>query len=129
MSTSWDDHPEPDLDDLTREQLAEYEPSARAVADALDEWLHRMHGVTSSHHHAGAFLEFLALHGYTVTAMEPVTPLDKLLPPATDGPALWALNVACPRCAAPERVWCFDPTLTWPAFIHVHEERRERASR
>lgn len=78
--TDWDDYPEPHLDDLTREQLAEYDPMARAVADTLDEWLHRMHGITAGLHNAGAFLEFLALHGYTVTAMEPVTPLEELLP-------------------------------------------------
>ena len=81
MNDGWDDYPEPDLDDLTREQLAEYDPLARAVADTLDEWLYRMHGITAGLHNAGAFLEFLVLRGYQVTAVEPVPSLEELLGP------------------------------------------------
>jgi hypothetical protein len=77
---------EPHLDELTRDQLAEYDPAAQAVAETLDEWLNRMHGITSSHHNAGSFLEFLALRGYRVERMEPVTPLDDLLPAEADPP-------------------------------------------
>src|SRR5690242_1799886 len=53
----------PDLDNLTREQLPE---DARAVADALDDWVCRRHGILSSHHGAGLFLKLLAEEGYEV---------------------------------------------------------------
>lgn len=78
------DYPDPDPDDLTRDELAETYPAVYAVALALDEWLHREHGILSSRHHAGAFLDYLALQGYEVVEKPPVPPLSDLLPiPAT----------------------------------------------
>lgn len=75
------DWPDPEPDDLTREQLAEHDPMWRAVADTLDEWLSRLHGVTSSHHNTGAFLDFLALQGYQVTAIpKPLPDFATLVP-------------------------------------------------
>ena len=56
-----------DLDDLAR---AELPADARAVADTLDEWLHRMHGVYSGGHYVGAFLDFLAERGYEVRPVD-----------------------------------------------------------
>lgn len=55
--------PEQDLDNLTRDQLAELSGPAAHVAAVLDEWLHRLHGVTSSSHGAGLFLDLLAARG------------------------------------------------------------------
>lgn len=52
-----------DLDRLTRDQLPE---PARQIADILDDWLHRTHGILSSHHHVGLFLDLLAEAGLTV---------------------------------------------------------------
>lgn len=59
-----------DLDLLTRAQLAELPPPVYDVSRVLDEWAWRVHTVTSSHHHAGLFLELLAAEGYRVTAIE-----------------------------------------------------------
>lgn len=70
---------EPDPDDLTREELAEHNPMWRAVADTLDEWLHRMHGVTSSNHFAGSFLDWLAMNGYRVEPIDPGPPIEEVL--------------------------------------------------
>jgi len=78
------DYPDPDLDDLTREQLAEMDGPARAVADVLDDWVCRRHGILSSHHGVGLFLDLLAAEGWRVTPIDPGPPLDQLLPPATD---------------------------------------------
>lgn len=75
---------DPDPDDLTRNQLAETHPDAAVIAEVLDEWLLRCHGVTSGAHHAGAFLDFLAARGYEARQMPPVPSLDELLPPAED---------------------------------------------
>lgn len=84
MNDGYPDHPEPEPDDLTRAQLAEYDPMWSAVADTLDEWMIRMHGIMSSHHNAGLFLELLALQGYRVERMEPPTPVEQLLPAPTE---------------------------------------------
>lgn len=76
---------EPDLDDLPRSQLREglLGDMPGDVADVLDEWLFEQHGVASSHHHVGAFLEMLADRGYRVTPIEKPA-FDTLLPAATD---------------------------------------------
>lgn len=76
---------EPDLDDLTRAELAElaHLPWSDLVA-VLDEWALRAHGVTSSHHNVGLFADLLALTGWEVTRKPEVPPLDQLLQPATD---------------------------------------------
>jgi hypothetical protein len=58
-----------DLDDLTRAQLAELPDlgTALAVANVLDDWLMRLHGIASSAHGVGLFLDLLADEGYRVT--------------------------------------------------------------
>lgn len=76
--------PDTDPDDLRREELAEHDPMWAAVADTLDEWLHRLHGITSSNHHAGSFLEWLAANGYRVTPIPAGPPIETLLPPSSD---------------------------------------------
>lgn len=76
---------EPDPDDLTRAELAElaHLPYG-AVAEALDAWLARNHGILSSHHHAGDFLDELAARGWEVVPKPPVPSLDELLEPSKD---------------------------------------------
>jgi len=54
------------LDHLTREQLAASYPAAAAAAEALDEVLHRLHGITTSAHGAGLLLDLLDDHGFRV---------------------------------------------------------------
>lgn len=56
-----------DPDDLTRAQLAERAGPESVVAGVLDDWLMRLHGVTSSAHGVGLFLDLLAAEGYRVT--------------------------------------------------------------
>jgi hypothetical protein len=76
---------EPDPDLLTRSDLAEYAHLPwSAVAETLDEWNHRMHGVLASHHNAGLFLRLLHEAGWQVVPVPPVPQLDELLPPPTD---------------------------------------------
>lgn len=72
-----DDDPDVDLDDLTRAQLAElaHEPYAD-VASALDEWLSRAHGVHSSHHGVGLFLDLLNERGLAIIRDE-LPPLEE----------------------------------------------------
>ncbi|TDD37851.1 hypothetical protein E1287_07280 [Actinomadura sp. KC06] len=77
---------EPDgeaLDRMTRAQLAELPGPERTVADVLDEWNRREHGVISSSHGAGLFLDLLAAEGYRVTPID-APDLSELLPPPTD---------------------------------------------
>jgi hypothetical protein len=62
-----------DLDALTRDQLAELPGPERAVADVLDDWNHREHGVMSSNHGVGLFLDLLATEGYRVTPIEAIS--------------------------------------------------------
>lgn len=74
---------QPDPDDLTRDQLAEHAHLPwSAVAETLDEWNHRAHGVSSSHHNAGLFLRLLHESGWQV--VRAVLPAAPLLPPPTD---------------------------------------------
>jgi hypothetical protein len=54
-------------DHVDRDELP---TDAHAVADTLDEWNHRAHGITSSAHHAGLFLDLLADRGYRITPVE-----------------------------------------------------------
>lgn len=75
---------EPDLDELPRAQLHELDGPAGPVADVLDEWLLRTHGVMSSAHNTGLFLDLLADAGYRVTEIGPVPSIDELLPPPTN---------------------------------------------
>lgn len=67
------DYRDPDLDELTRAQLGEYDDRAAKVADVLDDWLHRAHGVTPSAHNVGLFLDLLAAEGYRVEPIEAPT--------------------------------------------------------
>jgi hypothetical protein len=53
------------------------------VADVLDDWLHDKHGVISSHHHVGSFLDRLAAAGYRVTKTG-VPEFEELLPAPTE---------------------------------------------
>lgn len=55
------------LDRLTRDQLAELDGPAHTVASVLDEWNHREHGLVSSHHNVGLFLDLLSAEGLQVT--------------------------------------------------------------
>jgi hypothetical protein len=73
---------EPDLDNLRRDQLHELGMPGD-VADVLDGWLHEQHGVMSSHHGVGSFLDALAAVGYRVTRIE-VPAFDELLPASAD---------------------------------------------
>lgn len=73
---------EPDLDDLRRDQLHELGMPGD-VADVLDDWLATQHGVFSSHHGVGAFLDELAAKGYRVTKIE-VSSFEELLPAPTE---------------------------------------------
>jgi hypothetical protein len=73
-----------DLDTLTRAQLAERDGPTYTVACVLDDWLHRLHGISSSSHGAGLFLDLLAAEGYRVTPIGPLPSLDQLLPPPTE---------------------------------------------
>jgi len=69
-----DDCPEPDLDTLTRAELAELDPMYLTVVEALDQWHYRGLGV-------GTFLDLLAAKGYRVT---PIEVSEILLPPPTE---------------------------------------------
>jgi hypothetical protein len=77
---------EPELDDLPRSQLREGSLGDMPgdVADVLDDWLHEQHGVTSSHHGVGSFLEGLADAGYRVTKIDPGPSFEELLPAPTE---------------------------------------------
>lgn len=81
-----DENYEPDLDDLRRDQLWETELGDLPghVSQVLDEWLHTQHGVLSSSHGVGAFLDLLAAEGYRVTPIDPGPSFEQLLPAATD---------------------------------------------
>lgn len=72
---------EVDLDTLTRADLAELAGPEATVADVLDEWLLREHGVTSSSHGVGLFLDLLAAEGWRV---ERVQVPDIQLPPPSE---------------------------------------------
>jgi hypothetical protein len=77
---------EPDLDDPPRSELREgpLGDMPGDVADVLDDWLHEQHGVTSSHHGVGSFLDGLAAVGYRVTRIETGPSFEELLPAPTD---------------------------------------------
>lgn len=75
---------EPDLDDLTRAELYEIGDMPGVVAAVLDDWLHQCHGVLSSNHNAGTFLDLLAAEGFRVTPIDPGPSIKQLLPAATD---------------------------------------------
>jgi hypothetical protein len=77
---------ETDLDSLPRSELGETELGDMPydVAKVLDIWLHEQHGVMSSHHGVGAFLDELAAAGYRVTAIDPGPPIEELLPASVD---------------------------------------------
>jgi hypothetical protein len=61
---------DPDLDDLTRAELAELGGAPPVVAQVLDEWNQRHTGITSSSHGVGLFLDLLGAEGYRVTPIE-----------------------------------------------------------
>lgn len=75
--------PDTDLDSLPRSELAATELGEMPyrLAQVLDTWLHTQHGVLSSHHGVGAFLDELAAAGYRVT---PIDPFEELIPPSPD---------------------------------------------
>lgn len=75
---------DPDLDVLTRAQLAELPGPAWDVAQILDEWMFRLHGSASSQHGVGLFLDLLAARGYRVEPIAPGPPLGALLPTPTE---------------------------------------------
>jgi hypothetical protein len=81
-----DENFEPDLDDLPRSELREGSLGDRPgdVADVLDGWLAEQHGVFSSHHGVGSFLDGLAAVGYRVTRIEPGPSFEELLPAPTE---------------------------------------------
>ncbi len=66
---------EPDPDDLTREQLAEFAHLPWSdLALVLDDWVCRRFGILSSHHGVGMFLRLLHDEGWEITRKpEPVT--------------------------------------------------------
>jgi hypothetical protein len=72
-----------DLDALRRSDLAELDGPAYTVACVLDDWNRRLHGVISSDHGAGLFLDLLAAEGWRVEPIV-VPTLDQLLPPPTE---------------------------------------------
>jgi hypothetical protein len=72
---------QPDPDDLTRAELAELAHLPWSdVADVIDEWNHRLHGVTSGSHGVGLFLDLLNEAGWHLERNE--APIE--LPPPTD---------------------------------------------
>jgi hypothetical protein len=77
--------PDPDIDSLTRADLREWAhmPELSAVADVLDDWLLRAHGVTSSAHNVGLFLDLLAAEGYRVEPIEAPT-FAEIMPEVRD---------------------------------------------
>lgn len=77
---------EPDLDDLPRAQLREgwLGDMPGDVADVLDQWLFEQHGVASSHHGVGSFLDALAVVGYRVTPIDPGPPIEMPFPTSID---------------------------------------------
>jgi hypothetical protein len=79
------DPPDPDWDDLTRTELTELagQPAAD-LADTLDEWLHRCHGIASGTHNAGLFADLLAARGWRIHRIDPGPPFDELLPASPD---------------------------------------------
>lgn len=60
------------LDRMRRDELPE---DARAVAEVLDDWRLRVHGLTSSSHDVGLLLDLLADEGYAVA---PVGQVEEL---------------------------------------------------
>ncbi len=77
-----------DPDDLIRADLAGHNPMWKALADTLDEWNFRMHGVMSGGHHVGAFLRFLGKNGFEVAA-KPRTPTELEILTAVDAGEVW----------------------------------------
>ncbi len=75
----------PDLDRLSRAELRETELGDMPgdVADVLDDWLSRNHGVLSSSHNVGDFLDALAAAGYRVEKIQAPEFAD-LLPASRD---------------------------------------------
>lgn len=75
----------PDLDRLPRAELRETEwgDMPGDVADVLDDWLHRNHGVLSSSHNVGDLLDSLAAAGYRVEKIK-APDFAELLPASTD---------------------------------------------
>lgn len=59
---------EPDPDDLTRGELAELAHLPWSdLAEVLDEWEVRIHGMHSSAHGVGLFLDLLGERGWEIT--------------------------------------------------------------
>ena len=62
------------LDRLRRADLGQWQ----AAAEAVDDWLHREHGITSGNHALGHLFDLLADAGYTVTPSGPPIPEQHL---------------------------------------------------
>lgn len=73
--------PDPDLDDLTEDELAEHDGIAADVAGVLAQWYEER--CCCRHHMVGTFLDLLAASGYRVAAIKAPDFAD-LLPPAVD---------------------------------------------
>lgn len=74
--------PDPDLDSMTRDQLAELSGPELVVSEVLDDWRYRQHGIVSSAHGVGLFLDLLAAEGYRVTPID--VPEGPMIPPPTE---------------------------------------------
>lgn len=75
-----------DLDALPRRRLSETDLGDMPgdLAEVLDEWLFIQHGVASSSHGVGTFLDLLAEQGYRVKRIDPGPPFSEMLPPSPD---------------------------------------------
>lgn len=60
--------PDPPLDDLSEDELAEVDPKASVVASVLGRWYDER--CCCRHHMVGTFLDLLAAEGYRVEPIE-----------------------------------------------------------
>lgn len=61
------ERPDPNLDDLNEDELAEYDGIAADVAGVLSQWYEER--CCCRHHMVGTFLDLLAVAGYRVHAI------------------------------------------------------------
>lgn len=71
------EQPDPNLDDLNEDELAEYDGIAADVAGVLTQWYEER--CCCRHHMVGTFLDLLAAAGYRVTAINAPT-FEEILP-------------------------------------------------
>ncbi|MEO3929255.1 hypothetical protein ABGB07_36200 [Micromonosporaceae bacterium B7E4] len=96
--------PFPDATEFDRLKRAELPEPQGTIANVLDEWLHRCHGLLSGSHNVGMFLELLAEEGLTVSEQTPI--------PAEAIEA--AAKVALRRY---ESEYSVAPNVTWRDFV------------